>query len=261
MSLDQPNDFVKHQTLTRDAFLTGRLIVSQPSHGFRAGLDSVLLGASVVTDNATLLDLGSGVGVASLVALSHNSGLQATLAENNPDMVALARDNLTGNGFEHRGAVIELDLTAKGSVRDAAGLKTDHYESIIANPPFFGRESGTSPDDRGRANARHMAEGTLDLWIKTAAAAAAPGGEIIFIHTVEALPQLLAGFDARFGGITVLPIAARMGEAAMRVMIRGIKGSRAPMRLLPPFVLHEAEGRDFRADADAIFRGTGRLDW
>ena len=48
MSLDQPAALVKHQTVTRDAFLGGRLTVSQPRHGFRAGLDSVLLGAAVV---------------------------------------------------------------------------------------------------------------------------------------------------------------------------------------------------------------------
>src|SRR5690606_37947746 len=68
MSLDQPNPFVKHQTITRDAFLGGKLIVSQPSHGFRAGLDSVLLGAAIPRGTNNLLDLGAGVGTASLVS-------------------------------------------------------------------------------------------------------------------------------------------------------------------------------------------------
>ena len=53
MSLDQPKAFVKHQTVTRDAFLGGRLTLSQPSHGFRAGLDSVLLGAAVAEGRKT----------------------------------------------------------------------------------------------------------------------------------------------------------------------------------------------------------------
>jgi tRNA1(Val) A37 N6-methylase TrmN6 len=261
MSLDQPNDFVKHQTLTRDAFLGGRLIVSQPAKGFRAGLDSVLLGASVAKGSATLLDLGAGAGVASLVALSHEAGLFATLVESNAGMAALGRDNIAGNDLASRAEVIEVDVTAKGALRKAAGIKTDHYQSVIANPPFFDKASGTNPGDRARADARHMAEGSLDLWIKTAAAAAAPGGEIIFVHLAEALPMLLAGFDARFGAVTVLPVAPRGGEAAMRVMVRGIKGSRAPLRLLAPFVLHEAEGRGFRPEADAIFRGAGQLNW
>ena len=75
MSLDQPNAFVKHQTPTRDAFLGGRITVSQPRHGFRAGLDSVLLGAAVASGSTSLLDLGCGVGTAALVALAHNPAL------------------------------------------------------------------------------------------------------------------------------------------------------------------------------------------
>src|SRR5690606_27536905 len=72
MSLDQASKIVKQQTLTRDAFLGGRLIVSQPGNGFRAGMDSVLLGAAVSPKSNSLLDLGAGAGTASLVALAHN---------------------------------------------------------------------------------------------------------------------------------------------------------------------------------------------
>ena len=79
--LREPNsnatDFVKQQTPTRDAFLGGRLNLSQPRNGFRAGLDSVLLGASVRAASLTLLDLGAGVGTAALVAMTHNTHLKA----------------------------------------------------------------------------------------------------------------------------------------------------------------------------------------
>src|SRR4051812_4496489 len=97
MSLDQPNAFVKHQTLTRDAFLGGRITVSQPRQGFRAGLDSVLLGAAVALGSTTLLDLGCGVGTAGLVALAHNPALAATLVDQNADMLVLARLNAEEN--------------------------------------------------------------------------------------------------------------------------------------------------------------------
>ena len=56
----------------------------------------------------------------------------------------------------------------------------------------------------------------LDLWVKTAATHAAPGGEVIFIHTAEALPLLLESVTARFGAVTVLPLLPREGEPAHR---------------------------------------------
>ena len=81
MSLDHALSLVKHQSPRRDAFLDGRLSISQPEKGFRAGLDSVLLGAAVGADDGALLDLGAGAGVAALVALRHHDRLVATLVE------------------------------------------------------------------------------------------------------------------------------------------------------------------------------------
>jgi tRNA1(Val) A37 N6-methylase TrmN6 len=260
MSLDEAHDLVKHQTLTRDAFLGGRLTVSQPEKGFRAGLDSVLLGSAVAADSTRLLDLGAGVGTASLVALAHLAGLDATLVERDPSVLDLARLNIVGNGFAERARAVAVDLMASGKARFAAGIAADHYSTVIANPPFFDPRQGSAPAAT-RADARHMDEAALDTWVKVAATHAAPEGEIIFIHVAAALPPLLAAFTARFGAVTVLPLLPREGEAASRVLVRGTKGSRAPFRLLAARALHEPEGRTFRPEFDAIFRGSARVIW
>lgn len=259
MSLDQPNAFVKHQTVTRDAFLGGRLTLSQPRDGFRAGLDSVLLGAAVGEKRDSLLDLGCGVGTAGLVALTHHDGLSAVLAEQNPEMAALAESNAAGNGFATRAKIVVADVTGKGAVRREAGLADNAFASVIANPPFFA--DGTLAADAGRAGARHMDAAQLDQWIKTAAGCAAAGGEVIFIYPSASLAPLLAGFTQRFGAVTLLPLTPRPGEAASRVLLRGIKGSRAPLTLLASRALHERAGRAFHPEFDAIFRGTARLGW
>ena len=64
----------------------------------RAGLDSVLLGAAVAEGRNTLLDMGCGVGTAAFVAMTHNAGIAATLADRNADMAALAQANAAENG-------------------------------------------------------------------------------------------------------------------------------------------------------------------
>jgi tRNA1(Val) A37 N6-methylase TrmN6 len=260
MSLDQPSGFVKHHSVTRDAFLGGRLTLSQPSHGFRAGLDSVLLGAAVRKGVKRLLDLGCGVGTAGFVALKHEEAADATLVEKNADAVELARENAAGNGLAERTTILQLDLITKGAERRAAGLADNAFDSVIANPPFFTANAGTLAADSGRAGARHMDKTSLDLWIKTAASSAAAGGEVIFIYPAESLGALLSSFEQRFGAITLLPLTPREGASASRILIRGIKGSRAPLTLLASRTLH-GEGRAFAAEFDAIFRGEARLVW
>lgn len=261
MSLDQPDAFVKHQTITRDAFLGGRLTLSQPRHGFRAGLDSVLLGAAVGEGRRRLLDLGAGVGTAAYVALALNPGMSAVLAERENAALDLARTNAVDNGLSDRADVLAVDVTARGAARRAAGLEDSQFDIVIANPPFFDDAAGTQSSDSGRAGARHMDASMLDLWVKTAAGAATADGEIIFIYPAEGLAPLLGAFTSRLGAVTVLPLCPRAGSAASRVLVRGTKGSRAPLRLLASRALHEAEGRAFRPEFDAIFRGQARLDW
>jgi tRNA1(Val) A37 N6-methylase TrmN6 len=57
----------------------------------------------------------------------------------------------------------------------------------------------------------------------------------------------------RFGDIRVAPLYAREGMAASRVIVQGVKGSKAPLQLLPGLVLHSA-GNQFTPEAEAILR-------
>lgn len=259
MSLDQTLPIVKHQTTTRDAFLGGRLSVLQPAAGFRAGHDSVLLGAAVREGARTLLDLGSGVGVAALVALAHNGALEALLVDRDAEALALAQGNLEANGFAERGRTAAIDLAAPAALRVAAGIAPDRFDSVVANPPFF--VEGTRAPSAARAGARHMAETGLSAWIAVAAAAVAPRGEVIFIDRAERLPALLAGFEGKLGAPTVLPLAPRPGRPARRVLVRGIKGSRAPLTLLATRTLHGSTGHGPSDEIAAVLEGAARLDW
>jgi tRNA1(Val) A37 N6-methylase TrmN6 len=250
---------VKSQSVTTDAFLDGRLSIAQPAKGFRAGLDSVLLGAAVGAGAGTLLDLGCGAGVAGLVALTHHAGLNAVLVDSDAAMLALARRNVDANGFAGRARVIAADITARGGVRAASGLTPGGFDVVIANPPFYDPADVTVSRSAPGAHA-HDAE-ALDAWIRTAAACLKPGGEVVFIHRAAELPAVLAGFDRRFGAIAVLPLAPYPGAAASRVLVRGVKGARAPLALLAPRAVHEEKGGAFSPGVDAVLRGRAVLDW
>ena len=254
MSLDQPVPNVTHETLTRDAFLGGRLVLSQPAKGFRAGVDSVLLGAAVARPSRTILDLGAGVGTAALVALATEVFRTAVLVDIEPHVLALAHMNAADNGF---GAMVRTHLLDAASTETLPG---DHFTSVIANPPYFAAGQGTAATSRGNT-ARQMQLSDLQRWVAFAAGAAAPGGEVVFIHRAEMLAELLAAFAPRLGAITVLPLTPRPGAPAARILVRGIKGSRGPLTLLASRSLHAAEGNGYAPEFDAILRGTGRLDW
>jgi tRNA1(Val) A37 N6-methylase TrmN6 len=66
-----------------------------------------------------------------------------------------------------------------------------------------------------------------------------------------------------FGAIAVLPVYGQPGQAAIRVLVRAVKGSNAPLELLPGLTLNDGSGHPTR-EAEAVLREVAPLalaDW
>jgi tRNA1(Val) A37 N6-methylase TrmN6 len=243
-----------------DAFLGGRLLLCQPAEGPRCGTDAVLLAAAAPADFSGLaIDVGAGVGAAGLALAVARPGARIGLLENDPFMAGLARVNLLQNKLAGRGHVLEADLLSKAS-RRGAGVRDESADLVITNPPFHdpGRVR-LSPDPRKRRAHAMPTEGALAAWIEASLALAAPGGLFVLIHRPAALPLILQTLAGRAGGIAVLPVYPRGETKAGRILVRGEKGSRAPLAIAPPLVLHD--GERFTEAADAIHRGLAMIEW
>lgn len=243
--------------VTDDAFLGGQLRILQPRQGYRAGVDAVMLAAAVTEPGVRsirVLDAGAGVGTAGLCVARRCVGASVALVEREPELLALARENVARNRLQDRVAVADLDI-ARASPADLEcfGFADGSFDVAIANPPFHAEGAGTVARSLLKAASHAMAEGGLGDWARFLARMVRPGGEALVIHKASALPELLSSLDGRFGGLSVLPLHSRAGEAAGRVLVRGVKGSRAPLAIEAGLVLHAADNR-FTPAAEAVLR-------
>lgn len=237
-----------------DAFLDGRLRVLQPAASYRAGIDGVLLAATAEPGrDGRLLDVGAGVGVVGLCVAWRLPDAVVTMVERDAGLAALARRNIERNGFAGRARVIEADVLRPLGDCPELRAATASFDHVLANPPFFEEGRGTAAGEPVKARANAMPAGALDRWLRFMAAMARPGGIVTMIHRSEALPALLDALAGRFGGIMLLPVHAREGQPANRLLVRAVKGSRAPLRLLPGLILHGA-GNGFRPEIAAVLR-------
>ncbi|MFN0262657.1 tRNA1(Val) (adenine(37)-N6)-methyltransferase [Tepidamorphus sp. 3E244] len=247
---------------TDDAFLGGALTLTQPRRGHRSGLDAVLLAASApVAPGETVLDLGSGAGAAGLCVLARVEAASAVFLDRDAAMLDLAARNASANGFSERVTTVCFDLDSPGGV-EAAGLRQGSIDHVIANPPFFqDGQTRATPDENRRA--AHLAgaslEASLERWASFAAGALRKGGSVTFVHRADALPAILSAFEGRFGNVAVTPIHPRPGLPAIRVLVRGLKGSKAPLNLAPAITLHGAEGETFLPQVEAVLRRPAAL--
>lgn len=239
---------------TLDNFLGGRISVSQPKVGYRAGSDAVWLQAAVpARPGEQVLDAGAGVCVAGLCLLARFAQIHVTAIDIDQGASTLAEANAARNGFAGQFRAITADLTAPAETLMTKGLVREGYDQVMANPPFRAEGTVRPAPNRARAAAHIMRGGALKAWIRFLATFTAPKGRVTLIHTPQVLPELLPLLHRRFGGVTLFPLFPRGGEPALRVILQARKGSRAGLRLLPGLVLHEAGGR-YTAKAEAVLR-------
>jgi tRNA1(Val) A37 N6-methylase TrmN6 len=248
--------------LTEDRWLGGRLMLLQPKRGHRVGTDAALLVAAAGDAlQGRIVDVGTGVGAVGLALAERAPLATVDLVELDPELARLAEDNAARNGLQGRTRVLQLDALNPKERREA-GL-SESANCVVTNPPFFDAKTVRASPDKGKARAhilpRAEAGAALADWIQASLAILAPGGRFVMIHRPDALALILAAIGSRLGALALLPVHPTIGASAHRLLVSGVKGSKAPLRLAPGLVLHGADGR-LTAEADAIHRGERLID-
>lgn len=242
--------------LTHDAFLGGRLHLWQPRKGYRAGVDPVLLAASVPAKSGEIvLELGCGVGAASLCLAARVPDLALIGVELQPDYAALATRNAAEMGQPMQVAVADL----RALPADLRQVQADH---VIMNPPYFDRAQGDAARNKGRDIALG-GDTPLADWITTGIARLRPKGLLSVIQRIERLPEVLNALDNRVGSVVVQPIAAREHATPHLFLLQAKHSGRAPFCLKSPIHMHLGCAHDGDRDSytpeinDVLRNGAG----
>jgi tRNA1(Val) A37 N6-methylase TrmN6 len=241
-----------------DAVLGGRLVLRQPLRGHRFGHDAILLAAAVpALPGEHAVDLGAGVGAAGLALARRVVGLSVTLAEIDPALTALAAGNAARNDLGERVRAVCLDVEASAAAFAEAGLPPASAAHVLMNPPFNAASHQASPD-RGRRVA-HVGSGeTLQRWLGAAARLLAASGAVTLIWRADGLSDVLSALGPDFGSASVLPVYPKPNAAAIRVLVRAIKGGQVPLQLLPGLLLADGNNKPTE-QAEAVLRGNSAL--
>lgn len=265
------------ELLTDDLFLGGALKIFQPKKGFRSGIDAILLAASLpdlpqkdmtrcngaqaelIASDGTVRDVrvleaGCGAGVVSLAIAERCPNVTVDAIEIEHFNAAIARRNAARNGLDDRVTIMTADLTEPVTRLELLGLQRNSYDYVVANPPFFQEKEMRFSDNPLRQRAKRAKAETLEQWVRFLTAMAAPKGVISLIYRADALADVLAVLDGRFGGVRVLPLFSKPNVPANRVIVQGVKGSRAPLTLLQGVVLHD-EGGCYLPEVKALCEG------
>lgn len=231
--------------VSHGSLLGGRVRYTQPRHGFRTGIEPVLLAAATpARPGERVLEGGSGAGAALLCLVARVSGLHGLGVELDPKLAALANENATANNADGV-SFVAADLLTLG--------KPGVFDHAMANPPYHAA-AGTSPSDPSRELAKRSRPGLLQDWTAALVAPLRHRGTLTLILPAASLPEALDAMrTVQCRPTAVLPLWPMAGRRAKLTLVHGVKGGRAPLELLPGLVLHANHGR-FTLETEGVLR-------
>ena len=237
--------------LTEDAFLGGSLRLRQPKSGHRAGHDAMLLAAATPARSGDrVVDLGAGVGAAGLAVARRVEGIKLVLVEIDEGLAELARGNALSNAIA--AVTIVLDVTAGAGAFAAAGLSPDSVDVVLTNPPFNDAARHRASPDKAREVAHVATTATLESWIHAARRILKSGGDLVMIWRADGIADVLAELDRGFGSLVILPVHADVTSPAIRILVRAVKGGKAPTRIQPALILNDDSAEPNRTMQDIL---------
>ena len=242
---------------TEALFLGGQLRLRQPKSGHRAGHDAMLLAAATsARPGDRVVEFGAGVGAAGLAVVKRAGAINLVLVEIDAELAKLARDNATRNAI---GAdVIVLDVTSAAEAFAGMGLAPDSADVVLMNPPFNDAARHRASPDSSRAAAHIADDATLEAWTGSARRILKSGGALTLIWRADGLAEVMAALARGFGSLAIQPIHAEPAKPAIRVLVRAVKGGKAPTRILAGLMLNDESGVPNKWVAE-ILAGKGGL--
>ena len=232
----RPPSLRAHERLD-DLMKSGRHII-QNTQEFCFSLDAVLLAHfPCVHPRDRVLELGTGTGVIPLLLADEAAQIDAV--ELSPVMADLARRNVWMNELEAKITVTEGDYRAIEQL-----YARESFDLVLANPPYRPVTQGLANKVQGVARARHEFTATLADVVRAAQVMLRYGGRFAMVHLPERLGEIaVALHEHQMEMKRLRMVQPKAGKAPNMMLVEAVKGGRpGGLKVLPPLIVHEADG-------------------
>ena len=211
----------------------------QKDHGFRFGMDAVLLSDFCRTsEKDRMADFGTGTGILPVLLVGKHKAAHVDAFEILPEMAEMAQRSVQMNGQDLQVKIWNMDC---GDASKVLGINS--LDAIVTNPPY-GETGKTlvnpSPD---KAIARHQEEDTLDKFFKAAYACLKGKGKLFLIYPVQGMLSIMEELKKhhiepkRFR--LIYPFA---DKPANLVLVEAAKDAKPGLLSMPPLIVYKEQG-------------------
>lgn len=212
------------------------LSLRQRSEGLRYGTDAYLLYAYLRRKpKARAVELGSGSGIISLLALKSGKLASVCAVEVQDAYAKLTADNASDNELQDRLSVLCTNVKAL-NVSSVGG----EVDVVFTNPPYMRSDSGNMNSSDEKTIARHEVLATIDDFCAAGSRVLKTGGSFYAVWRPDRLAELLSAMErADIPAKRMTLVYPDHKSAPCLMIVEGKKGAKNGMFVTKPLLLHE----------------------
>ncbi len=236
---------------TEDSLFGGRLVCRQHRGGYRFSVDSVLLAHFPdPARGAKILDLGSGCGIISLVLAYRHPTVALLAVEIQPQLAALARENVAANGLAERVAVRCQDFRETPPPYEAGS-----FDLVVCNPPFYRIGSGRRNPGDEQALARHEVNADLEAVVRAAAYGLKTRGRFACVYPAARAATLLYELKRqKLEPKRLQVVHSYPGDCGRLVLVEAVRFGGEQLVVLPPFFVYTEPNGPFSPEMSRCYQ-------
>ncbi|WP_442602110.1 tRNA1(Val) (adenine(37)-N6)-methyltransferase [Paenibacillus sp. KN14-4R] len=240
-----------HPSERVDDLLTHGLGIIQSEEVFAFSLDAVLLARfCTVPTKGKIIDLCSGNGVIPLL-LSTRTKAHITGVEIQDRLENMAQRSVTMNDLGEQIRMVHGDLR---NVHHDLGH--GQYDLVTVNPPYLPVPAGDQNENKHFTAARHEVHCTLEDVISTSAKLVRSRGKFAMVHRAARIVDIMTIMRKyRIEPKRVRFVHSRIDEEANMILIEGMKDGKPEVRMLPPLIVYNDDGRQYGPELEGVFCG------
>ena len=219
-----------------DLQLNGLEIIQDPKR-FCFGIDAVLLSNfAKVKKDETVLDLGTGTGILTILLSGKTNGKHFTGLEIQEESADMARRSVIHNNLEEK-----IDIVS-GDIKEAFSIfKPKLFDVIVSNPPYMLADHGLKNPNDALAIARHELMCNLEDIMRESSKLLADGkGRFYMIHKPFRLTEILVAMNKyRIEPKRIQFVYPYIDKEPTMVLVEGLRGGRSRVKIEPPIIMYE----------------------
>lgn len=224
-----------------DDLQIGNLKIIQNEKGFCFGIDAILLSdfAKDIKENSTVLDLGTGTGIISILLCEKTRLKKIIGVEVQEDVCEMASRSIKLNNLENKFEIINKNILDLEKV-----LKKESFDVIVTNPPYKKKDTGILSKENRNLISRHEILAQLEDFIEISNKMLKDKGEFYMVNR----PDRIADIFFLMRKYKIEPKEIRLvysnkTSSPKLILIKGVKNAKPFLRFRNNLYIYDEKGK------------------